>query len=242
MEKEEIKDGFDEKEWFLLLFLAKSGAINSGLRLTTQQIADLIGSTQQTISRRLKSLIEKNLVERIMGKKVPLLKITERGINLLKNVYFELKNIFNTAKFSNEYLGTVITGMGEGAYYIGLPHYKQKLTELIGKPPFLGTLNVELNEDIVEEYYFRLRLFNPIIIEGFKTKERTFGEVRCYWVNICDVQKRFDCIRALLLDIQRTSHKKGVIEIVSEYNLRNKFGLKDGSKVIIKFANSNEED
>jgi len=236
----EFNSNIDEKDWFLLLFLAKSGGISKGIRLTTQQIAEMTYSTQQTISRRLKSLIKKNLVQRIMGERIPVVKITDEGINLLKKVYLDLIELFNGSKFPIKYEGIVISGMGEGAYYIGLPHYFDNLTKILGKRPFLGTLNIQLNEDLINDYYLRIKLYNPIIIEGFKTEDRTFGMVKCYNIILYNKDNISNNVKALLLDIQRTSHKKGIVEVVSELNLREKLKLIDGSRVEFVIEKNNK--
>lgn len=224
-----------EKEWFLLFHLAKFGAI-SGIKITTQIIADKINSTQQTVSRHLKNLIDQGFIQRDLFEKTPFLKITEEGIKILKHVNYEISEILNIEEKSNIFFGRVQTGMGEGAYYIKMPNYFEKFREFLGNEPFLGTLNILLDSKHLEEYYFKIDKMKPKIIDGFQSEGRTFGPVNCYDVEIFTEDKPDSPIRALILDIRRTSHKKGTVEIVSHYNLRKFMGLVDGSQVGIKFV------
>jgi riboflavin kinase len=225
-----------EKEWFLLFHLAKFGAI-SGIKITTQIIADKIDSTQQTVSRHLKTLIDRGLVQRDLFEKTPFLKITDEGLKILKQIQFDLSEILNLDKKIKIFKGKVQTGMGEGAYYIKLPNYFIKFREFLGDEPFLGTLNVLLEPEFIEEYYLKIERMKPRIIDGFQTEGRTFGPVNCYNVELCpiDNQNQDSCIKALILDIRRTSHKRGTVEIVSCLNLRKKMNLTDGSFVGIQF-------
>lgn len=224
-----------EKEWFLLFHLAKFGAL-SGIKITTQIIADKINSTQQTVSRHLKNLIDKGFVQRDLFEKTPLLKITDEGIKILKQMNYDLSEILNSDKKSKIFFGRVQTGMGEGAYYIKMPNYFEKFREFLSNEPFLGTLNVLLDSKYIEEYYFKIEQMKPKIIDGFQSEGRTFGPVNCYDIDIFTNDKQDFFIRALILDIRRTSHKKGTVEIVSHYNLRKEMNLVDGSQVGIKFV------
>ncbi|MBD3353431.1 MAG: DUF120 domain-containing protein [Candidatus Lokiarchaeota archaeon] len=229
---------FDEKEWFLLLYLAKSGAV-AGIKTTTQEIADAMGSTQQTISRRLRSLIDEGYVSRSMEEKTPFLKITAQGIAHLKSICYMLNDIFEENTLETIFYGKVVTGMGEGAYYISLSQYYNAFKKFLGSEPFLGTLNIVLDSFCVDEYYFKLGTLKPEIIKGFETDNRTFGPVKCYYVYVCRDDDRSNCIKSLILDIRRTSHAKGTVEIVSDRDLRETLQIGDDSRLGIKFIENN---
>ena len=69
-----------EKDWFLIYHLAKIGSFR-GITLTTQEIAEKISSTQQTVSRRLNKLRNLELIEiKTIGKKSTL-KITQKDVS-----------------------------------------------------------------------------------------------------------------------------------------------------------------
>ena len=71
-----------EKEWFLLFQLSKMGALE-GISKTTTDIATNLFISQQTVSRRLKSLKEKGLIINTLDGDKILIKISEKGKNCL---------------------------------------------------------------------------------------------------------------------------------------------------------------
>lgn len=220
----------NEKEWFLLFNLSKLGGLIEGVSLTTKDIAQKTKSTQQTVSRRLISLIEKGYVTRVVNK----IHITEKGKSKLRDVYYELSEVFGLNN-NRMFYGEIITGMGEGKYYIKIEEYFLKIKEFLGEEPYLGTLNIKLEQFLLDDFYSIIRAKQPYIIPSFEKDDRTFGEVKCYPVLLCNSAHAPASINCLLLDIRRTSHEKGVIELVSSKNLRDYLGLKDGTQVGITF-------
>ena len=231
------KDQANEKDWFLIYKLAKIGSFR-GITLTTKEIADEIASTQQTVSRRLNKLRDLELIEIITIGKRSTLKITQKGKAFLKVIHYDLKEIFDNEKTGKFYYGNVQTGMGEGKYYVKIPNYFSKLSELLGEEPFPGTLNVVLEDDYIEEFYLTVNNQKPKIIDSFTNTDlnRTFGPVNCYNVEVFYSEREEEKVKCLFLDIRRTSHKKNVVEFVSNFNLREKFLMKDGDKIGIKFV------
>ena len=229
----------NEKDWFLIYQLAKIGSFR-GITLTTQEIAEEISSTQQTISRRINKLRDLELLEiKTRGKKSTL-KITQKGKAYLKIIQLGLEEIFDHEKTGTGivYYGSVQTGMGEGKYYVKIPNYFSKFAELLGEEPFPGTLNVVLEDDNIEEFFLTVSSQKPKIIESFTNTDlnRTFGPVNCYNVEVFHSEREEEKIRCLFLDIRRTSHKKEIMEFVSHLNLREKFLMNDGDKIGIRFV------
>jgi DNA-binding MarR family transcriptional regulator len=56
-----VLESLEEKEWFLLFYLSKMGALQ-GISKTTTELAEELPPSQQTISRRLNSLREKGFI------------------------------------------------------------------------------------------------------------------------------------------------------------------------------------
>ena len=77
------EDKADEKDWFFIFWLSKLGLFE-GISLTTQEIAERISSTQQTVSRRINRLRDLDLIDLKSQGKRNLLKITTKGIAELK--------------------------------------------------------------------------------------------------------------------------------------------------------------
>lgn len=237
MENETI----DEKDWFLLLNLAKLGALDNPLQMTTTEIAKSLGSTQQTISRRLKKLRETGHIDPAIWGTNKEIMLTTLGRSILKDVFIDLKTVFRPQSQPKIYKGYVQRGMGEGKYYVSLPTYFENFSRLLGSKPYLGTLNVTINSEQVEEYYAELDTHPYHIIEGFETEDRTFGPVKCYDILVCKINDHQKCVKGLILDIKRTSHTKGTVEIVSDKNLRILLDLDDDSRVAFKFADDLDE-
>jgi len=226
----------DEKDWFMLYHLAKLGGIQEGVNLTTQEIAASIGSSQQTVSRRINALQEKKLIERVAKSNTFTIRLTKEGTSELKKSYLQLKSLFEKGPKALSFTGKVVTGMGEGKYYVSLPNYRKKFAEFLGRDPFPGTLNLSLYENDIDEYFHTLTQHTPKVIEGFSTEDRTYGPVECYEVFLSTKNNGNSEIRCLILDIRRTSHKKGTVEIVSDLELRKQLNLKDDTEVTLRFV------
>lgn len=236
MEKKNLEKA-NEKDWFLIYKLARIGSFR-GITLTTQEIAEEVSSTQQTVSRRLNKLRDLEFIEITTKGKKNKMKITQKGKAYLKVIQLGLEDIFDHEKSGIIYYGSVQTGMGEGKYYVKIPNYFSKFAELLGEEPFPGTLNVFLEDDYIEEFFLTVSNQKPKIIESFTNTDlnRTFGPVNCYNVEIFHSEREEEKIRCLFLDIRRTSHKKEIMEFVSHLNLRERFAMKDGDKIGIRFV------
>ena len=227
-------ESLEEKEWFLLFHLSKIGAIE-GISNTTTDIASKLSISQQTISRRLNSLKEKGFIINTIQQDKILIKISEKGITALHTVYQDLKNSL-IEKSREQFYGYVQTGLGEGKFYIQLPEYNIQFTNLLKKPPFPGTLNIVLESENLEDFYYSLSQKPFHTVEGFQSKARTFGDVKCYNIQLSSNGHSKEEMKCLLVSIHRTSHQKGTIEIVSPLNLRETLKLTDGSLVRITFS------
>ena len=84
----------------------------------------------------------------------------------------------------------------------------------------------------------------PVIIEGFKGEEndsqsatRSYGAVRCFDCYVSRLDDPSRKKKAAILDIERTHHKKNIIEILAKPYLRDFFTLKDGDRLRIELNN-----
>ena len=124
--------------------------------------------------------------------------------------------------------GSVISGLGEGAYYMGLNGYTKQFKVKIGYIPFPGTLNVKLNQLQTTQIIQQLDDLASVIIEPFSDGKRTYGWVKCFHAMLND------SIKCELIRLERTHHDSSVIELISKSNLRKIANLKTGSKVTVK--------
>jgi len=108
----------------------------------------------------------------------------------------------------------VVKGTGEGAKYVEV--YADKMKKLIGLVPYHGTLNLKVES---------LPPFDePHRIEAFGN----FGVVEMV---PCAVNYE----RAWAVFPEKGEQKEGVVEIIAEKNLKEVFGLKEGSFVDLQF-------
>jgi riboflavin kinase len=109
----------------------------------------------------------------------------------------------------------------------------------LGYEPFLGTLNVELDEESVRERG-HLSSFEPITIEGWEDDERTYGPAYCYPARV--VAGSFDdgggaeadsYDEAHVITPERTHHGDDQAELIAPDKLRDELDLDDSSTVTI---------
>lgn len=206
--------------------LALIGAINKTIKVSSNEFQKHTGSSSKTAARKIKQLEEEGLIERKIVPGGQLIKMTEKGIEILKNEYMEYSSIFSPESEVLELEGNVLKGLGEGQYYINIPGYKKQFEEKLNFVPFPGTLNVKLSEDSLD-LRTMLKEMKTIRIEGFNDGERTFGGGNCYLVSIGGVD-------AAVVAPERTHYPSDLIEIIAPVKLRDALSLKDGDRVVIQ--------
>ena len=122
--------------------------------------------------------------------------------------------------------GKVFSGVGEGRYYVSLDGYRKQFIEKLGFDPYPGTLNLKIPK---EQLYFRRRLDEEegILIEGFSTPDRTFGEVKAFRCKV-------DGIEGAIVMPKRTHYPEDVLEVIAPVKLRDSLNLKDGDYVDVE--------
>jgi riboflavin kinase len=203
--------------------LAKKGAFDQMITISTTELGVELGVSQQTASNRIRTLLEKGLVKRRLGTRDQSIMITRKGMGLLRKELADYKKIFGGEKHVT-ITGKVSTGLGEGQYYLNRTKYKRQLKQKLGYEPYEGTLNLSVNESEMVKLEM-LPESKKIHIDGFKAEGRTFGAATCIPVKIADV----NCTIVLP---QRSHHVK-VLEIISAQYLRDEFGLKDGDELTL---------
>lgn len=217
--------------WFTLYSLMRLGAVKVPIKVSTTELSRVIGGSQQSASRHLQLLEEGGLITRRIDSEGGIVEITEKGVEELKGVLVDLK-AFIEGEEAEAFIfeGEVVSGLYEGAYYIGKGGYRDQIREKLGFDPYPGTLNVKIGQ---EDYERRRRLEGrpALLIEGFRNGERAFGACRCYPLLVNDE------VEGALIVADRTTHDAGVMEIVSPVYLRRHFGLSDGDRVRLAFSN-----
>ena len=127
---------------------------------------------------------------------------------------------------TNKLFGQVISGKGEGKYYMSLKPYKERYKNILGYYPYEGTLNIKkLNNN------FQLDKLNWLEIDDFKYNGRVYYGVKIlpvkiygkigYWVN------------GAIIHPKKSTHDKNIIELISKVNLRKFLFLKNNDIVIV---------
>lgn len=208
----------------VLVELAKHG-IGEEVRLPTTRLAEKIGLSQQSASRIMKEMEQEGLVSRKVFIDGQVVRIEKRGIELLQKRYTELNNIFSRKKVS--IIGELVTGVGEGRYYVGLKGYKKQFKEKLNFIPYPGTLNLKVDEKLGRNIN---SMQDFLMIEGFRTKKRSFGGLKCIKAKL--EHKNQQIIVAVVKPF-RTVHGNDIIEVIAPYYLREKLRLKDGDRIMV---------
>jgi len=217
---------------FTLLKLAEMGANRRVTKVSTEYLADKLGTSQQTASRNLIELERICWIKRNITHDGCLIKIEPAGIIELQKLYSNLRVLMENAYPPSVTLeGTVFTGVGEGAYYITKDYYRKQFQQKLGFDPYPGTLNLRLTSDYDIKTRTELDAYPAIEVEGFRNEDRTFGFVKCYPVMIDNK------VKGALITALRTHYDVSVLEIIAPVCLRKHLGLKDGNKVKIETIN-----
>ncbi len=214
--------------WNTLNKLALLLTQEKSLKTSTTKLSDKLGLAQQTVSRHLIMLERLGLIERHVTVKGEEIKITNKGLDELRNVYFKLKSIFEGISETFIFEGRLFSGIGEAAYYMSLKTYRNQFIEKLGFDPYPGTLNLKLlsTSDVIAKK--ELETHSGIEIESFKDKKRTYGSAKCFKAKIDDK------IDGAVVIIDRSHYNDSVLEVIAPVYIREKLSLKDGNIVRVE--------
>lgn len=214
----------DPKNIFALRKIALLGGVNEYVNVSSRELGDELGMSQQSASKRILVLLDAGYIVRNVGSRRQRIKITEAGIDALKMEYSEYRRIFEMT----DHLvikGSIATGMGQGSYYMCQLPYMDQFEDTVGFRPFEGTLNVKVDVEDIGKLDI-IRSTSGRMIKGFTGEGRTFGNVIAYKARI----KNINCA----IVVPERSHYKETIEIVCQYHLRRTLGLEDGDRVEVR--------
>ena len=213
---------------FILTWLLSQGARHSFVNITTSALGKNIKKSQQAASNYLLELENDGYIERLMkGRKISI-RITKQGYTDLLKLHSTLGSNLGISPSYVELIGKIVSGLGEGAYYMSLNGYTKQFKVKIGYVPFPGTLNIKLNQHQATQIIQQLDDLDNTIIDPFSDGKRTYGWVKCFHATLNN------SIKCELIRLERTHHDNSVIELISKNNLRRTARLKTGSKVTIK--------
>ncbi|MCX6802309.1 MAG: CTP-dependent riboflavin kinase [Candidatus Diapherotrites archaeon] len=119
--------------------------------------------------------------------------------------------------------GIVRSGLEKGCLFLSMPEYISRLECLLGFRPFSGTLNIEVEEQLLEGF---LKGIREEKIESFEKGGQVFGCLTVYRIS-------FKGMKAAIIRPAKTGHPGNIAEIIAPVKLREAFAIKDGDAVEI---------
>lgn len=217
-----------------LSYLLSLGARHNYVLVTTSSLGRSIKKSQQAASRHLVDLERGRFVERIISGGSISVKVTAKGVGEVNRLLSVLQKSIGSSPSYVDLEGVLVSGMGEGAYYMGLEGYTRQFKSKIGYVPFPGTLNVRLDEKVYLEAKRRLDGTGGVMINGFSDGTRTYGWVRCFPAIL---NGTVDC---MLVVLERTHHDDSIMELISDVCIRESAGLVDGSHVSMRIQTESD--
>jgi riboflavin kinase, archaea type len=215
---------------FTMTDLLQRGAQYNFIELTTSDLGKNIKKSQQAASRHLLDLENAGYIERLRKGQTFRIKITNRGYSEIKSLYSTLKSGIEVTPFTIGFEGIVVSGMGEGAYYMALEGYRKQFKEKLGFEPYPGTLNVKLVDQIFMNARRDIGKYPSVFINGFSDDTRTYGWVKCYKAEI----NKGAINKAAALVLERTHYDDSMLELIAPISLKESIGIQNGDKISVK--------
>jgi riboflavin kinase len=121
--------------------------------------------------------------------------------------------------------GTVVSGRGEGRFFLTRKGYLEQMERVLGFTPLAGTLNIKVTEDYLLQFQ-TLKTTSGKQVAGFTEHDRTYGSATCYF---CRIQNYSHCA----VIVPERGDYKDIMEIIAPKNLRELFGLQDGDTLTV---------
>jgi riboflavin kinase len=211
----------DEKFSFALRKIALLGGIYDYVAVSSRELGEALGMSQQSASKRILELLDEKFLVRDLGARRQRIKITEAGIEEMRKEYNEYRRIFELTDHVT-LRGKVVTGMGEGGYYVTQKPYMDQFQVKLNFRPYEGTLNVR----VIKEDLGKLEIIRNMpghLMDGFEKDGRTFGKVIAYKAKL----RNIDCA----IVVPERSHYEDMLELVCQFHLRRTLSITDGDDV-----------
>lgn len=212
----------------ILAYLLKFGKGRTCGEITTTELGNMIDRSQQSASKYLVELEKAGLLERTKAGQKFSIMITDKGVDEVLNLYETIKGSVEVRDRSGLRLdGQVVSGMGEGAYYVSLEGYRSQFIAKLGYEPFAGTLNVKLlNQSSIRR---RSMIDNcpSVFVRGFSDSRRSYGWVKCYPA----ILNEGALDRAAVIVLERTHYDNSMLEVIAPVSIKDSLGIKNGDVV-----------
>jgi len=210
--------------------LLSKGARHNFVEVTTTELGKNIGRSQQAASKHLLDLENSGYIERTKKGQKFAVKVTDKGYSEIQGLFSSLRAALESTPAAIDFEGEVVSGMGEGAYYMSLEGYRKQFKEKLGYEPYAGTLNIRLIDQIFMNARRELGKQPSIFINGFSDGTRTYGWVKCYRAVINDGRVN----NAAVLVLERTHYDDSMLEVISPESIKQATGMKNGDRVKVQ--------
>jgi riboflavin kinase len=210
--------------------LLAKGARHNFVEVTTTELGKGIGRSQQAASKHLLDLEKSGYIERAKTGQKFAVKVTDKGYTEIQSLFSSLRTALESAPATIDFEGNIVSGMGEGSYYMSLEGYRKQFKEKLGYEPYPGTLNVLLADPIFMNARRELGKHPSIFIEGFSDGTRTYGWVKCYRAVINDGA----VAHAAVLVLERTHYDDSMLEVIAPSSIKQAAGIKNGDRVKVQ--------
>ena len=106
--------------------LLSKGARHNFVQITTSSLGKSLKKSQQAASKHILELENGGFIDRLMTGRKLSIKITQKGYSELIKLHSVLGFSLNLSPPHIELTGSVISGLGEGSYYMSLKGYTKQ--------------------------------------------------------------------------------------------------------------------
>ena len=115
--------------------------------------------------------------------------------------------------------GTVTAGLGEGAHFMSMGHYKKEIKTKLGFVAYQGTLNIKIGKSQPN----LLKSRNKIKISGFEKDGKKFGSASCW-------KAKIQGITGAIIMPEINKHRGNIIEFIAPVKIKPKLKINDVEK------------
>ncbi len=210
--------------------LLSKGARHNFVEVTTAELGKSISRSQQAASKHLLELENSGYIERIRRGQKFAVRVTDKGHTEIQNLFSSLHAALEPSPAAIDFEGSVVSGMGEGAYYMSLEGYRRQFKDKLGYEPYPGTLNVRLVDQLYMNARRELGRHPSIFVDGFSDSTRTYGWVKCYRAIINDGAVD----NAAVLVLERTHYDDSMLEVIAPVSIKQAAGIKNGDRIKVQ--------
>lgn len=214
--------------WFdyadVLVSLVEFGGLHGYVKISGSSLGSLLGISQQAASIRLARAHEAGFIEKrttTMGYEYTISKKAREQVERFIKTY--------TSPFldGEKVRATVVSGVGEGKFFLELLGYRRQIEKIYGFKPYPGTLNLRADRNALELF----KRYPAKIVNGFRAGGKVFGLVLSYGARVHHGKDWIECV-AIFPEITRYGDE--MIECIAPFSIRKKLNLRDADTVYVE--------